>query len=178
MGAQTWQQQLGCTAFKPPHSCYYLRHRLAAPALSCLYGASARVWHSVEMLCQGIKYTPCTAAVCVLSWLCLCRAATTGLLDPVTAEKQISLLSRGLTHHPSSAQLLLALLRCYAAVAPDAEALEAKWAAVLSRQGGSWELWREYITLRWVDGVGGGGMLAGWPPQKLPPPTLGSTGCG
>lgn len=78
------------------------------------------------------------------------RAATTGLLDPVTAEKQISLLSRGLVHHPSSTQLLLALLRCYAAVAPDADALEAKWAAVLARQGGSWELWREYIALRYV----------------------------
>lgn len=81
---------------------------------------------------------------------CDCRTATTGLLDPVTAEKQISLLSRGLTHHPSSTQLLLALLRCYAAVAPDADAAEAKWAAVLARQGGSWELWREYIALRWV----------------------------
>lgn len=82
-----------------------------------------------------------------------CRAATTGLLDPVTAEKQISLLSRGLVHHPSSTQLLLALLRCYAAVAPDADALEAKWAAVLARQGGSWELWREYIALRYVNEV-------------------------
>lgn len=78
------------------------------------------------------------------------RGATTGLLDPVTAEKQISLVSKGLTYHPSSSQLLLALLRCYAAVAPDVDALEAKWASVLARQGGSWELWREYIALRWV----------------------------
>lgn len=85
--------------------------------------------------------------------LCLyCRAASTGLLDPVTAEKQISLLSKGLAHHPCSNQLLLALLRCYAAVAPDADSLEAKWAGVLARQAGSWELWREYIALRWVGG--------------------------
>jgi hypothetical protein len=82
------------------------------------------------------------------------RGVSTGSLDPVTAEKQISLLTKGLAHHPSSSQLLLALLRCYAAVAPDADALEAKWAGVLSRQGGSWELWREYIALRWVGGPG------------------------
>lgn len=79
-----------------------------------------------------------------------CRGVSTAALDPVIAEKQISLLSRGLAHHPSSTQLLLALLRAYAAVAPDADAQEAKWAGVLTRQGGSWELWREYIAIRWV----------------------------
>lgn len=63
-----------------------------------------------------------------------------------TAEKQVSLLSRGLTHHPHSESLLLALLRSYAVVAPDAAALDEKWKGVLARQPGSWLLWREYLA--------------------------------
>lgn len=66
--------------------------------------------------------------------------------DAATAEKQISLLTRGLSHCPSSPALLLALLRAYAAVAPDAAALAEKWRGVLARQGGSWLLWREFLA--------------------------------
>lgn len=62
------------------------------------------------------------------------------------------MLSRALSHCPDSSNLLLALLRCYAVIAPDAAALESRWAGVLSRQSGSWQLWREYIALRWVFG--------------------------
>jgi hypothetical protein len=70
--------------------------------------------------------------------------------DAATAEKQISLLTRGLTHHPSSPALLLALLRAYAVVAPDAAALAEKWRGVLARQGGSWLLWREFLAQQYV----------------------------
>jgi hypothetical protein len=70
--------------------------------------------------------------------------------DAATAEKQISLLTRGLTNLPSSPVLLLALLRAYAAVAPDAAALSEKWRGVLARQGGSWLLWREFLAQQYV----------------------------
>jgi hypothetical protein len=130
---------------------------------------SAQLWHHVQQYVQQydmLHALACAAVTIQNKWMgpCACscsrvclilglirRGVNTGLLDPVTAEKQISLLTKGLAHHPSSTRLLLALLRCYASVAPDADALEAKWAGVLSRQGGSWELWREYIALRWAD---------------------------
>jgi hypothetical protein len=77
----------------------------------------------------------------------LCRAAGDAL-DAATAEKQVSLLTRGLAAHPNSQQLLLALLRCYGQLAADADAVDEKWRGVLSRQAGSWLLWREYLALK------------------------------
>lgn len=68
--------------------------------------------------------------------------------DAATAEKQVSLLTRGLTHHPGSEALLLALLRAYAGLAPDTAALDDKWRGVLGRQAGSWLLWREFLAMR------------------------------
>lgn len=68
--------------------------------------------------------------------------------DAATAEKQVSVLTRGLSYHPNSPALLLALLRSYAVIAPDAAALDDKWKGVLNRQPGSWTLWREYLAIR------------------------------
>lgn len=82
------------------------------------------------------------------------RAAAAGTVDAATAEKQISVLSRGLSYCPDSSQLLLAMLRAYAVLAPDAAALDAKWAGVLARQSGSWVLWREFLALKYARWMG------------------------
>lgn len=89
--------------------------------------------------------SPAAATVATRCLVCWRRSDAA---DAATAEKQVALLTRGLAHHPGSSALLLALLRSYAVIAPDAAALADKWRAVLARQGGSWVLWREFLAQR------------------------------
>jgi hypothetical protein len=81
-------------------------------------------------------------------WLVGCCRATDAA---AVAERQASILKRGLQHHPGSPRLLLALMRAAAASGVDAAdpaALLERWQAVLQRHPGSWLLWREYLSMR------------------------------
>ncbi len=61
-----------------------------------------------------------------------------------TAEKQISILERGLEHHPGSDILLLALLDVASKIC-DHEEMERRWQRVLAYCPGSVKLWRSYL---------------------------------
>ena len=66
-----------------------------------------------------------------------------------TAEKQISILERGLEHHPGSTELLIALLGCASKICDDEE-MERRWQRVLSLShfAGSPLLWEAYVERR------------------------------
>lgn len=66
--------------------------------------------------------------------------------EAALADKQVALLSRALTHHPGSEDIMLSALRAYACTAPEAAALEQRWQAALSRAPSSWVLWRERVA--------------------------------
>lgn len=61
-----------------------------------------------------------------------------------TAEKKISILERGLEHHPGSDILLLALLNVASEIC-DHEELEKRWQRVLVYCPGSVKLWKAYL---------------------------------